>query len=120
MDQKHYELDTSVNEKAVLNSVDERARRFNGGKTRFDLVDPEFEEGVARVLTFGADKYGEDNWKTSYNTEHHEEFVSGCYASLRRHLHSIRNGEWLDSESGLPHIDHVSCNAMFIRYYEHD
>jgi len=103
---------------ALQEKMDERALRFNKGKVRFDLIDAEFEEGVARVLTFGDDKYGAENWKASYNTEHHEEFVRGCYASLRRHLHAIRIGEWLDSESGLPHIDHVSCNVMFIRYYE--
>jgi len=120
MDKDNYELDTSVDERAVLDSVAERAKRDNIGKTRYSLIPSGFEEGVAKVLTFGSVKYGDDNWKQSYNTEEHEEWVVTCYDCLRRHLEAVRQGEWLDQESGLPHIDHVACNAMMIRYYEHD
>lgn len=97
---------------------EEVALRYNEGKARFELIDPEFEKGVALVLTFGAEKYGDENWKKSAGTDKHYEFVSGCHGSLRRHLAAIRDGEHLDPESGLPHIDHVACNVMFIRYYD--
>ena len=36
--------------------------KFDECKPRMGLVAPEFVEGVARVLTFGADKYGAYNW----------------------------------------------------------
>jgi len=124
MDNKYSDEDTYERIKAMQAAEDaeagEFAHRFNSGKVRFELIEPDFEEGIARVLTFGATKYGPENWKSSYNTEKHNEFVAGCHASLRRHLHSIRIGEWLDAESGLPHVDHVACNLMFIRYYEHE
>ena len=31
--------------------------KFDNGKNRLDLVEPEFIENVGKVLTFGADKY---------------------------------------------------------------
>lgn len=107
------EEDTSIDD-----GSEEVANRYNAGKARFGLIDPAFEEGIAKVLTFGAEKYGAENWKKAAGTDSHDDFVRGCFDSLRRHLNAIAQGENTDSESGLPHLDHISCNIMFIRYYQ--
>lgn len=86
------------------------ARKDDKGKARYDLVLPEFEEGVAEVLTFGADKYEENSWQKIDDRENR------YYAALRRHIAAWRKGEELDPESGLPHLAHAACNIMFLMY----
>lgn len=84
------------------------------GKTRYDLVLPEFEEGVAKVLTFGADKYEANNWMNV------EDPKNRYYAAVRRHLAAWRKGELIDEESGLPHLAHVATNIMFLQHFDEE
>lgn len=81
--------------------------KFDQEKVRLDLVDAEAIEGLASVLTFGAQKYDAHNWRKGISN-------SRLVASLLRHLFAIQRGEYIDPESGLPHIDHVGCNWMFL------
>lgn len=83
--------------------------RYNDGKNPLDLLDPLALEGLARVLEFGAQKYSAHNWRGGLKYSS----IIGC---LMRHLFAILKGEYLDKESGLPHIDHVGCNWMFLSY----
>ena len=76
-------------------------------KPRMDLLDPLALEGLAKVLTFGANKYAAHNWRKGIaNTR--------LIAAMLRHLFAIMRGEDVDPESGLPHIDHVGCCWMFL------
>jgi hypothetical protein len=86
------------------------ANKFDGGKTRFELVDPLALKGLADVLEFGAKKYAVDNWRKGFP-------FTRIIASLERHLNAIKAGEDVDPESGLPHIDHVGCNWMFLSFF---
>ena len=81
--------------------------KHDQGKPMLNLIDPQAIEGLAAVLTFGAKKYAADNWRGGINN-------SRLSASLLRHLFAIMRGEYTDPESGLPHIDHVGCNWMFL------
>ena len=92
----------------------EIGRKDDKGKTRFDLVDTEFEEAVAEVLTYGANKYAPDSWR------HIEDAVNRYYASLRRHINAYRKGEKIDPESGLSHLAHAACNIMFLMYFDRE
>jgi len=82
------------------------------GKLMMDLVIPEVIIAIAEVLTFGAKKYKPDSWQAvkDGNNVH--------YASLMRHLMAWRKGEKYDKESGLSHLKHMMCNAMFLLYHE--
>ena len=83
--------------------------KFDQEKPRVDLLDPLALEGLAKVLTFGAKKYAAHNWRKGIaNTR--------LIAAMLRHLFAIMRGEYVDPESGLPHIDHVGCNWMFLSY----
>ncbi len=95
----------------------EKARRLNAGKARVDLIYPGAITAEGQVMAFGAQKYDDNNWKKSLNTDKHDEFVQGCIASMLRHTLAISAGEYLDPESGLPHVAHVRCNAAFIQFY---
>lgn len=100
-------------------AVNERGAglKFDGGKGRWSLLMGGMAKalaGVVAVLTFGAKKYAAHSWKQVENNK--ERYRDALY----RHLNAIESGEVLDPESGLPHWDHVACNALFLSELEKD
>lgn len=87
----------------------QKAMRFNDGKLKWSLVHFKSLEPLVEVLMFGAKKYSPDNWKKGLDTQEIME-------SMMRHVTAIMDGETKDPESGLPHIGHIMCNAMFYQY----
>lgn len=86
--------------------------KHDESKRRMDLVPTSLMSGVARILEFGARKYGDNNWRKGLKW-------SRVYAALQRHLADFWEGNDLDSESGLPHLYHAACNIAFlIEFYE--
>lgn len=85
----------------------EGGSKFDAGKPMVDLVDPLAIEGLAKVLTFGAQKYAAHNWRGGIS-------YSRIIGGLLRHAFAIMRGEDIDPESGLPHIDHLGCCWMFL------
>jgi hypothetical protein len=79
------------------------------GKPRLDLFDPEFIEGVSRVLTFGAEKYSPHNWRHGFD-------YSRLYAALQRHLNAYWSGQDVDPETGESHLYHAGCMLMFLAW----
>lgn len=88
----------------------EQALRYNEGKPQWSMVDFEALILLVRVLEFGAQKYDRDNWKKGLPNDKTLE-------SLARHLFALMAGETHDKESGLPHIGHIMCNAMFYSHF---
>lgn len=86
-------------------------KKYDQDKVRFDLIDPEAELALAKVLTMGARKYDANNWQLVDNP------LPRYIGALRRHLNSIERGEYHDSESNLQHAAHIMCNAMFLHYF---
>ena len=84
--------------------------RFNEGKTRHDLVPQYAQEQYARVLTKGADKYGDNNWQLGMDW-------SKVVESLKRHTLAFESGEDYDPETGEFHTAHIMCNAAFLTEY---
>ena len=87
--------------------------KFDNNKPRMDLIEPEFLEGLAKVLTHGASKYAPDSWKTEVSEPERR-----YYAAALRHLAAWKKGEKTDPESGLSHIHHAACNLMFLGYFD--
>lgn len=83
------------------------AMRFNESKPKLSLLPLKELEPAARVLEFGANKYERDNWKKGLK-------FTEILDSLMRHIGDLQSGEWIDPESGLPHIGHIQCNAIFL------
>ena len=84
-------------------------KHFDEGKTRWDLLPWDTVEGVAKVLTFGATKYGDHNWQSGIK-------IMRLLGSLCRHTFEWLMGRDIDNESGLHHLDHALCNLMMIRW----
>lgn len=88
--------------------------KYDSGKLRLDLVPKEAVYSIARGLGFGADKYAPNQWRGGMA-------YSRVYAACLRHLLAWFEGEDLDKESGLSHIDHALCNLAFLAtYIEHN
>jgi hypothetical protein len=69
-------------------------------------------QGILKVLEFGARKYTPDNWKRVVPLE--ERYLD----AIGRHYLAIMSGEQIDEESGLPHIDHLLCSALFVSQHQ--
>lgn len=99
-------LELSFNE-LMRNLMTTEGMKYDSNKPRMDLLDAKALEGLATVLTFGAEKYAAHNWRKGISN-------SRLVAALLRHIFAIQRGEEIDPESGLPHIDHVGCCWMFL------
>lgn len=81
--------------------------KFDQDKLPMDLLDPEWLEGVAQILQFGAQKYAAHNWRQGIS-------YSRLYAAAQRHLNAFAKGWETDDETGLSHLLHASCCLMFL------
>lgn len=82
--------------------------KADSGKPMMGCIPPHAELAVARVLTFGAQKYSRGNWA-------HVENSDECYMDAAlRHINAHRRGENADSETGESHLAHAICCLMFM------
>lgn len=86
-----------------------QADRFNEGKPEYTLIHYPSLEPMVRVLEYGCRKYARDNWKKGLPAK-------SIIDSLLRHVIRLTEGERTDAESGLQHVGHILCNAMFLSY----
>ncbi len=81
--------------------------KFDQDKIRMDLLCPYAMEELSKVLTFGSRKYAPWNWAKGITT-------SRLVAAALRHTFAYMRGEDKDPETGLHHMAHAMCCAMFI------
>jgi hypothetical protein len=82
--------------------------KYDTDKPMMDLIPPIMEMEVAHVLTFGAAKYGPDNWRKVPDLRRR------YIAAAKRHINALQQGEERDPETGLHHAAHAVCCLMFI------
>lgn len=90
----------------------------DSGKLPWHLLPLDAIEELVKVLDFGREKYAQDTWQHIGPDEHGNPPLIRYEAALQRHLKEWMTGEKTDSESGLSHLAHVFCNAMFIVWME--
>jgi hypothetical protein len=87
------------------------AIKFDNEKPMMELLSRVALEGCATVLTFGSKKYAPDNWRKGFKWRR-------LIGAAMRHLMAISDGEDVDPESGLPHVDHLACCVMFLSEHQ--
>ena len=95
-----------------------RAKKLLGikhdqGKAPISLVPSGALKATARVLAFGAKKYGVHNWRGGM--EH-----SRLSSAALRHIFSYTDGQNLDPESGEEHLAHAICCLMMLLEFRID
>lgn len=91
---------------------EEKGLRYNEGKRKWSLVHFRSLEPMIEVLEYGANKYAPKNWQRGLDKME-------ILESLQRHVAKLFDGEDIDAESGLHHIGHIMCNAMFYSFFVH-
>lgn len=84
--------------------------KYDASKPRWSLIPQGTLEEVIKVLEYGANKYSPDNWKKV------PEMEVRYYDAAMRHIDAYWQGEYLDEESGQPHLAHAVCCLMFLMW----
>lgn len=80
--------------------------KADAGKVRMELLPLEAMQEIAKVMTFGANKYTDGGWR------HVPNGIERYKGALLRHLMK-EEFEDLDDETGELHAAAVACNALF-------
>lgn len=86
--------------------------KFDQKKRRFSLFPVVALKAIVDVLEYGAQKYEPDNWRKVPDAR------KRYYDAAMRHLTDWWGGETHDPESGLHHLAHLGCNAVFLLTFE--
>src|SRR5690606_29853253 len=81
------------------------------GKSPLSLIPLAALEEEARVLAFGAAKYGKSNWKRGFE-------YSRLLDAALRHIYAYAAGQDRDPESGLNHLAHARATLGFLLHFE--
>lgn len=82
-------------------------------KPMMHLIDSRFKEELAMLLTLGGFKYDFNNWKLAKQSD-----VVKYRDALERHMVARDKGEYIDTDTGLPHTIAIAFNAMALHYFD--
>ena len=86
-------------------------KKFDGDKPRWDLLPLDSVREIVRVLTYGSNKYSDNNWQSL------DKPIDRYYAALMRHIVAWRTGEDVDPETGIQHLAHAGCCILFLLWF---
>lgn len=87
-------------------------RKDDRGKDPWTLLPWEAVREVVRVMKFGADRYGAQNWQRVENAK--KRYTDAAY----RHLYAYQTGDHVDADSGLHTLGHAACCVLFVLWLE--
>lgn len=92
---------------SVLFEKEQTGSKNDSGKPRMELIPAEFTIEVAKALTFGANKYADDNFRKGISYKR-------LLGAAKRHIEQELAGIETDNESGLSHLAHAGASlAMY-------
>jgi dATP/dGTP diphosphohydrolase/uncharacterized protein DUF4406 len=94
----------------TMKPLDEQGAKYDNEKTRYDLINADALDALARVYTHGARKYGDRNYARGI-------LWGRVFGAIMRHLWAFWRGEDLDPESGLPHTIHAAWGCFTLTEY---
>jgi hypothetical protein len=89
-----------------------QGRKDDYGKPAWHLLPFAALGEIVKVLTWGVQKYEENNWQHVENLR--KRYLSACF----RHLAAWAEGETDDPESGYSHLAHAGANILFLLWGE--
>lgn len=89
-------------------------KKNDAGKPRWSLLPEGAIHNVVKVLEFGANRYGINNWQLVTNGK------TRYYDAAMRHIEAWKSGNQNDEESGLMHLAHAVCCLLFIIWFENN
>ncbi len=87
-----------------------KAVKYDAGKPMYSLIPPLPLRELAKLYTFGSEKYAAYNWAKGFT-------YSRCVDALMRHLNLWQEGENLDEESQVHHMAAVAFYAFAILHF---
>lgn len=87
--------------------------KYDDKKLRWDLLPYPALEEVVRVLTDGADRYGDHNWFREDGLEY-----SRLFAAAQRHLVAWWQGEDTSPDHGFSHLAHAASSLLTLLSYQ--
>lgn len=91
----------------------ENGIKYDDGKLRWELLPLREIKDVVDILTLGAKKYKDDNWKFV-------EPISRYIGAFFRHIYAWTQGEKFDKETGKNHLAHAICCLLFLLYHDNE
>ena len=88
--------------------MSEQGRKYDGGKLRYDLIPVLALEEMVKGLTFGTNKYDDNNWVKVPNGR------KRYLAAALRHIQEYRKGNLWDEEQDIHHLAAAMNNLSFI------
>ena len=93
------------------------AVKYDNGKPRWSLLPFKAVSEIVKVLTYGANKYSDNNWHEVVKAP---DGADRYFSAMLRHLTAWREGEKADPESGLSHLAHAGCCLIFLLWREYE
>lgn len=85
----------------------EGGKKFDQNKAELDLIPFESLEEIAKIMSFGANKYGRRNWQNGIA-------YTRLIAAALRHLGKFADKIDFDDESKMNHVAHSATNLLFL------
>lgn len=100
--------DYSDKAEGIIGKTTVIGRKFDQEKPRYDLLPANALEEVVKVLTYGASKYDDENWRKV------PEGRRRYFAASQRHLWKHKRGELIDADSKCYHLACAITSLMFM------
>jgi Domain of unknown function (DUF5664) len=106
--QDKYEL---VNNNKSIPEQSNKGTKFDSEKPPLSIIPTDALVGMANAFNYGAKKYSRNNFR---NGIEYTRLVDACM----RHLSSWVEGESVDPESTLSHVDHAMASLAMLKFME--
>ncbi|WP_131669530.1 dATP/dGTP diphosphohydrolase domain-containing protein [Psychrobacter pygoscelis] len=95
---------------------DNKGQKQDAGKPQLSLLPYAPLCAVAEVLAYGCEKYSKDNWQ--HVPEGRQRYIDALLRHAHAYAYAYADGETHDDESGLHHLAHAACNALFVIWFD--
>ena len=89
-------------------------KKYDQNKLRWDLLPIDLLEEIVEIYTFGAQKYGDNQWQNL------DDGLKRYYSALMRHLVAWKKGNKIDDESKKRHLAHACWNIIALMYLDRE